>query len=125
MPHHLPPVLMYSELKKAFDTGADRYWLLNVGDIKPMELAMKKMNGRNASGFLVWCYLSLNADGFELALSNKDALERAGIKKDSYDSGVSLLIDNGYLVQKEGNTYDFYQFPNGVEPPEDEKEKKG
>lgn len=35
-----PPVLMYEELKKAYDTGADRYWLLNVGDIKPMELAM-------------------------------------------------------------------------------------
>lgn len=34
-----PPVLMYEELKKAYDTGADRYWLLNVGDIKPMELA--------------------------------------------------------------------------------------
>lgn len=35
-----PPVLMYEELKKAYDTGADRYWLLNVGDIKPMELAI-------------------------------------------------------------------------------------
>lgn len=36
-----PPVLMYEELKKAYDTGADRYWLLNVGDIKPMELGMQ------------------------------------------------------------------------------------
>lgn len=36
-----PPVLMYEELKKSYDTGADRYWLLNVGDIKPAELAMK------------------------------------------------------------------------------------
>lgn len=36
-----PPVLMYTELKKAYDTGADRYWLLNVGDIKPMELGVK------------------------------------------------------------------------------------
>lgn len=35
-----PPVLMYEELKKAYDLGADRYWLLNVGDIKPMELGM-------------------------------------------------------------------------------------
>ncbi len=33
-----PPVLMYEELSKAYATGADRYWLLNVGDIKPMEL---------------------------------------------------------------------------------------
>ena len=29
------------ELKKAYDHGADRYWLLNVGDIKPMELGMQ------------------------------------------------------------------------------------
>ena len=36
-----PPVLMYEELKKAYDAGADRYWLLNVGDIKPMELGMQ------------------------------------------------------------------------------------
>ena len=35
-----PPVLMYEELKKSYDTGADRYWLLNVGDIKPAELAI-------------------------------------------------------------------------------------
>lgn len=36
-----PPVLMYEELVKAYNTGADRYWLLNVGDIKPMELGIK------------------------------------------------------------------------------------
>ena len=36
-----PPVLMYEELRKAYDTGADRYWLLNVGDIKPMELGLQ------------------------------------------------------------------------------------
>lgn len=28
-------------MRKAYDTGADRYWLLNVGDIKPGELALK------------------------------------------------------------------------------------
>ena len=36
-----PPALMYEELKKAYETGADRYWLLNVGDIKPMELGIQ------------------------------------------------------------------------------------
>lgn len=35
------PVLMYEELKKAYDCGADRYWLLNVGDIKPLELGLQ------------------------------------------------------------------------------------
>ncbi len=33
-----PPMLMYEELLKAYTAGADRYWLLNVGDIKPMEI---------------------------------------------------------------------------------------
>ncbi len=36
-----PPALMYHELRKAYNTGADRYWLLNVGDIKPAELDMQ------------------------------------------------------------------------------------
>lgn len=36
-----PPTLIYEEMKKAYDTGANRYWLLNVGDIKPGELGMK------------------------------------------------------------------------------------
>lgn len=38
----MAPMLMYEELKKAYDSGADRYWLLNVGDIKPMELDMQQ-----------------------------------------------------------------------------------
>ena len=55
-----PPVLMYEELKKAYDCGADRYWLLNVGDIKPMELGMQtffdlawNINNDNAGHFTI------------------------------------------------------------------------
>lgn len=33
-----PPALMYEELKKAYDTTADRYWLLNCGDLKGSEM---------------------------------------------------------------------------------------
>ncbi len=36
-----PPALMYAEMQKAFSVGADKYWLLNVGDIKPGELGMQ------------------------------------------------------------------------------------
>ncbi len=35
------PMLMYEELLKAYSAGADRYWLLNVGDIKPMEIEVQ------------------------------------------------------------------------------------
>ncbi len=32
-----PPALMREELTKAFDHGVRRYWILNVGDLKPAE----------------------------------------------------------------------------------------
>ncbi|AWI10233.1 glycosyl hydrolase 115 family protein [Ereboglobus luteus] len=35
------PALMYEELRKAYDTTADRIWLLNVGDIKSCEFHMQ------------------------------------------------------------------------------------
>lgn len=85
---------------------------------------MKRMNGRQASGFLLWCYLSLNKEGYELALSNEAVKEACGMKKDAYNTAVSILIEEQYLVCKAGNIYDFYQFPNNIEPP-DEEEKEG
>ena len=70
---------------------------------------MRRMNGRKASGFLLWCYLSLNQEGYELALSNVAVTETLGMSKDAYDTAVGLLIEEGYLVQRAGNTYDFFQ----------------
>ena len=34
------PTLMYGELRKAYDSTADRVWLLNAGDVKSCELAV-------------------------------------------------------------------------------------
>ncbi|MCW3806930.1 glycosyl hydrolase 115 family protein [Plebeiibacterium marinum] len=36
-----PPTLMYAEMHKAYSLGADKYWLVNVGDIKPGEMGMQ------------------------------------------------------------------------------------
>lgn len=33
-----PPALIWEEMSKAFEHGADRIWILNVGDIKPAEI---------------------------------------------------------------------------------------
>jgi hypothetical protein len=33
-----PPALIWEEMRKAYDHGARRLWLLNVGDIKPAEI---------------------------------------------------------------------------------------
>jgi hypothetical protein len=36
-----PPAFMFAEMHKAYSLGADKYWLVNVGDIKPGELGMQ------------------------------------------------------------------------------------
>jgi hypothetical protein len=55
-----PPVLMYEELRKAYDTGANRYWLVNIGDIKPAELGMQTFFD------LAW-----NVEGFDYSSINR------------------------------------------------------
>lgn len=84
---------------------------------------MRTMKGREAAGFVLWCYLSLNAEGFELALSNVAVSEATGMSKDSYDFAVRLLREKGYLKRRTepgaGNTFDFYQ--EAREPDKDVK----
>ncbi|MDC0683023.1 glycosyl hydrolase 115 family protein [Sorangium atrum] len=36
-----PPSLVREELRKSFDAGASRLWVINVGDIKPSEIAIE------------------------------------------------------------------------------------
>jgi len=36
-----PPALIWEEMRKAYAHGADRIWILNVGDIKPAEIDME------------------------------------------------------------------------------------
>jgi len=33
-----PPALIWEEMKRSYDAGADRVWILNVGDLKPAEI---------------------------------------------------------------------------------------
>lgn len=33
-----PPALIWEEMKRSYDAGADRIWILNVGDLKPAEV---------------------------------------------------------------------------------------
>ncbi len=59
----------------------------------------------------LYLYFAKNKDGYEFALSQK-AAEEAGIKKTSYHKYLNYLIDEGYLVWRRGNTYDFYETPH-------------
>ena len=62
-------------------------------------------------GLQVYLYLASNNDNYEFALSPADALERAGIKNTTFHKYMKFLEEEGYLVWKHGNVYDFYTSP--------------
>jgi hypothetical protein len=35
-----PPALIWEEMSKAYDHGVRKFWMLNVGDIKPAEISI-------------------------------------------------------------------------------------
>ena len=83
-----PPVLMYEELKKAYDNGADRYWLLNVGDIKPSELAMK-----------TFFDLARDIDKYDIKSINHHQSEfLASIYGEKYLNDFQMLLDEYYRL---------------------------
>lgn len=83
-----PPVLMYEELKKAFDTGADRYWLLNVGDIKPGELDIQTFFD------LGWNIHHFNANN----INHVQAQFLSGIYGEQYKDTFQNILDIYYRL---------------------------
>ncbi|MBQ6965308.1 MAG: glycosyl hydrolase 115 family protein [Bacteroidaceae bacterium] len=82
------PVLMYEELKKAYDAGADRYWLLNVGDIKPMEMEMQHFFD------MAW---NLSAFTYEKANSHQ-ATWLASLFGKQYEKDFQQILDTYYRL---------------------------
>ena len=87
-----PPVLMYEELKKAYDAGADRYWLLNVGDIKPMELGIQTFMD------MAW---NIHAFDYEKAHTHQAELLAHLFGKDNYQFSIinfQFILDEYYRL---------------------------
>lgn len=82
------PALMYEELKKAYDAGADRYWLLNVGDIKPMEIEIQQFMD------MAW-----DLDAFSYDNVNKyQAKWLASVFGEKYQMRFQHILDNYYRL---------------------------
>jgi hypothetical protein len=94
-----PPALIWEEMNKAFQYGADKLWVLNVGDIKPGEIGMefflelacdpKQYRADNVRDFLVrWAARDLDP---------RFAEEVASIMEDYYRLGLARRPE--HLVQ--------------------------
>ena len=83
-----PPVLLYEELRKAYDNGADRYWLLNVGDIKPAELGLK-----------TFFDIARDIDAYDIhSINRHQAAFLAGIYGKRYEKEFQALLDEYYRL---------------------------
>ncbi len=82
------PALMYEELKKAYDAGADRYWLLNVGDIKPMEIEMTHFFN------MAWDFSTFNYSN----VNRYQAQWLANIYGEQFKDDFQFVLDNYYRL---------------------------
>lgn len=81
-------------------------------------LGIKNENWQCASRTLgahalrLYLYFAANADNYSLALSPAAIEAAIGIPRSTYHDQFRKLINYGYLVQRNGNQYDFYETPH-------------
>jgi len=84
-------------------------------------LGIKNENWQAASRELgahalrLYLYLAANADNYTFALSPAALARDIGMPRSTYHDQFHKLVDLGYLVQTNGNTYDFYEVPRRSE----------
>ena len=81
-------------------------------NLQALQTAMSRLKGE---AFKLWVYLNKNRESHTTALSAVDALSWGIGSKSSYDRAIAELIQKGYLVNTQGNCYNFYELPKGQE----------
>lgn len=99
------------------EPDSERVYVKN--DLEAMQNAIRRMNGKKASGYILWSILAGNKSGYQMPISNKAFNEMYGIGKDCFDSGIKFLIEQGFMIRNQGNQYDFFEYP------EEHKAKSG
>lgn len=61
--------------------------------------------------FLLYLYLASNANNYTLALSPAAIQEAVGMPRNTYHDQFKILMSKGYLVERDRNTFDFYEVP--------------
>lgn len=74
------PALVYTEMKRAWDYGARRYWVLNVGDIKPGEYLTELFLD------MAWDVESISPETLPAHLKNWVSSQFQGIETEAIDS---------------------------------------
>lgn len=100
--------------------GATGYTKINI------KAAREAMSTLSYSAFMLYGYMSLNADNYEDWFSPAILLQRTNLTESTYRKAFSELIEKGYLIQNARwkSHYDFYEGGNPVTD-ESKKNKTG
>lgn len=69
----------------------------------------KAAQNLDAGAFKLWMYFAKNQDGYKFALSSKAVERDFGIKIKQYNNAIKELMNKGYLVNTQGDSYEFHE----------------
>ena len=76
-----------------------------------LEAAMNRLNG---TALKLYLYLAMNRDGYELAFSPQYFADKFNTSLNSARDAVQILIKEGFLIMRKGNSYDFNEIGNST-----------
>ena len=97
------------ENQKVITTRSSAHNKNNVYATIGIEALQKAMQTLKPNTFKVWCYMAKNQKNYTYALSCKEVCSFCNISKPTYLNCIQELIAVGYLVNKCGNQYEFYE----------------
>ena len=101
--------------------SCDKEHLYATINIEAMNLAARNFHGKEAGGFLLWCYFARHQDNHTFAFSPELAQEEFGLTDGVCSNAIKLLRAKGYLKLMSGQTqFAFYEMPQ--EPDENIEE---
>lgn len=75
------------------------------------EAAMTALRELSPNEIKLFMYIAFNQEGFQMALSTADIARVTGANVDGIRTAVRGLIKKGYLIENDGQYYDFYEVP--------------
>lgn len=64
-----------------------------------------------AHSLMLYLYFASNSNNYNLALSPVAIRQAIGMPRSTYQDQFARLVDKGYLVQANGNAYNFFEKP--------------
>ena len=94
-------------------------------------LGIKNENWQAASRDLgahalqLYLYLASNANNYTVALSPVAVRQAIGMARSTYHDQFHKLVDRGYLVPSNGNTFEFYEVPQAATQTQNDLSENG